>query len=300
MKRLLFPSPNVPIRSSRLSILRSLNVPESEFLITAINAARSAGDVLLDWSKKFTVSEKSRKNLVTEADVAAQETIFRIIHDRFPDHGFLGEEGLAVAGASDEFRWIIDPLDGTANYVHQFPYYCVSIALERNGDLITGVVFDPTRSDVFSAELGNGAFLNGKRLRTSPCSVLNEAMCVASLPVGAKGDEPQVVQFINALPRCRSVQRTGSAALNLCYIAAGRLDAYWSGTLKPWDMAAGALLVTEAGGQVTKMDNSPFVVGHSDLLATCGGIHGNLARVLSDTDAWQLSITRNPGIRPAN
>lgn len=269
-----------------------MTVSESVFLTTAIEAALAAGDVLLEWSKKFTVSEKSRKNLVTEADVAAQETIFRIIHDRFPDHSFLGEEDLAIEGASGEFHWIIDPLDGTANYVHQFPYFCVSIALEQNGELITGVIFDPTRGDVFSAEKGQGAFLNGERLQVSPCNVLNDAMCVASLPVGAKGDEPQVVQFINALPKCRSVQRTGSAALNLSYIAAGRLDAYWSGTLKPWDMAAGALLVTEAGGRVTKMDGSPFDVQQSDLLASCGGIHDDLARVLTDTSKWELSIKR--------
>jgi len=268
-------------------------VAESEFLTTAIEAARAAGDVLLEWSKKFTVSEKSRKNLVTEADVAAQETIFRIIHGRFAHHSFLGEEGLVVEGASGEFRWIIDPLDGTANYVHQFPYYCVSIALEQNGELITGVVFDPTRGDVFSAVKGQGAFLNGERLQASPCGVLNEAMCVASLPVGSKGDEPQVRQFINALPNCRSVQRTGSAALNLSYVAAGRLDAYWSGTLKPWDMAAGALLVTEAGGRVTKMDGSPFEVEKSDLLSSCSGIHDELAGVLNTEDDWPLRIVRD-------
>lgn len=267
---------------------------ESEFLTTAIEAARAAGDVLLEWSKKFTVSEKSRKNLVTEADVAAQETIFRIIHGRFSDHSFLGEEDLTVEGASSAYRWIIDPLDGTANYVHQFPYYCVSIALEQNGELITGVVFDPTRGDVFSAEKGQGAFLNGERLQTSPCSVLNDAMCVASLPVGAKGDEPQVRQFINALPNCRSVQRTGSAALNLSYVAAGRLDAYWSGTLQPWDMAAGALLVTEAGGRVTQMSGASFEVETSDLLASCGGIHDELAGVLNGSDDWPLRIVRDP------
>ena len=265
-------------------------MPESQFLTTAIEAARQAGEVLQQWSRKFTVSEKSRKNLVTEADVAAQETIFRILQDQFPDHSVLGEENLSVEGTSGEFRWIIDPLDGTANYVHQFPYYCVSIALEQNGDLITGVVFDPTRGDVFSAERGQGAFLNGASIHVSSCTVLNDAMCVASLPVGAQGDESQVVQFINALPRCRSVQRTGSAALNLSYIAAGRLDAYWSGTLKPWDMAAGALLVTEAGGQVTKMNGTPFDVETPDLLASCGGIHDELAGVLGAEDSWPLQI----------
>jgi len=270
-------------------------VPASQFLTTAIEAARQAGEVLQTWSRKFTVSEKSRKNLVSEADVAAQETIFRILQEAFPDHSVLGEENLSVAGTASEFRWIIDPLDGTANYVHQFPYYCVSIALEQNGQLITGVVFDPTRGDVFSAERGQGAFLNGEAIHVSPCRQLDDAMCVASLPVGSQGDEWQVAQFINALPRCRSVQRTGSAALNLSYLAAGRLDAYWSGTLKPWDMAAGALLVTEAGGQVTQMDRTEFDVDTSDLLASCGGIHHELSEVLNSKSNWPLQIIHSTG-----
>lgn len=257
---------------------------DTEFQAVAMQAARAAGDVLQEWSEKFTVSEKSRKNLVTEADVNAQQEIFRIIQGRYPDHSFLGEEDLAVENAASDFRWIIDPLDGTTNYVHQFPYYCVSIALEERGELKVGVIFDPTRDEMFSAIRGQGAFLNNKPIHTSEADVLYESMCVASLPVGAKGDEPQVAQFLRVLPHSRSVQRTGSAALNLSYVACGRVDAYWSGTLKPWDQAAGVVIVEEAGGRVSKMDGKSFDVEQPDLLASNGAIHAELQALLTVQD----------------
>ena len=253
----------------------------NEHLEVGITAARAAGDVLQEWSRKFTVSEKSRKNLVTEADVNAQETIFRIIHDAYPEHSFLGEEDLAVENAASDFRWIIDPLDGTANYVHRFQFYCVSIAIECRGELIVGVIFDPNRDELFAAIKGEGAFLNGEPIQTADADDLYDAMCVASLPVGAVGNEPQVKQFLNVLPKARSVQRTGSAALNLSYVACGRVDAYWSGTLKPWDQAAGVVIVREAGGLVTKMDGSDFDVELPDMLASNGkSIHAGLVDAL--------------------
>jgi myo-inositol-1(or 4)-monophosphatase len=239
-----------------------------EFQDTGIAAAREAGRVLQEWSQKFTVSEKSRKNLVTEADVNAQDAIFRIIHDKYSDHSFLGEEDLAVENSASDFRWIIDPLDGTTNYVHQFPYYCVSIALEYQGELAIGVIFDPTRDELFTAIRGEGAFLNEQPIHTSDAEELYDAMCVASLPVGGTGDEPQVQQFLNIFPKARSVQRTGSAALNLSYVACGRVDAYWSGTLKPWDQAAGVVIVREAGGQVSKIGGADFDVEQPDMLAS--------------------------------
>lgn len=253
----------------------------NEFLETAVLAARCAGAVLQEWSQKFTVTEKSRANLVTEADVNSQETIHRIIGERFPDHGFLGEENLEVVGSSAQYRWIIDPLDGTTNYVHGFPFYAVSIALERAGELIVGVISDPSRDEVFSAVKGQGAFLNGRPIRCSEIELLSDGFCVASLPVGPCGDEPQIQQFLRVLPKARTVQRTGSAALNLSYVACGRVDAYWSGTLKPWDQAAGALIVTEAGGKVSKMDDSSFDVQAPNLLASNGRrLHGELVSLL--------------------
>lgn len=258
-----------------------------EFAEVAQSAARRAGRVLQEWSLKFTVSEKSRANLVTEADVNSQAAIVSAIRERYPRHSFLGEEDLAIAGAESEFRWIIDPLDGTTNYVHGFPYYAVSIGVERRlerggGEMVVGVIFDPTRDEMFVAVRDGGATLNGHAMRPSASCPLKEAFCVASLPVGCLGHEPQVRQFLRVLPASRTVQRTGSAALNLSYVASGRIDAYWSGSLKPWDQAAGVLLVEEAGGRVSKMNGSPFDVELPDLLATNGGaVHQELQQLLT-------------------
>jgi myo-inositol-1(or 4)-monophosphatase len=248
-----------------------------------VEAARAAGEVLEDWAGRFTVSEKSPANLVTEADFASQETIHRLIGARFPDHGFLGEEGLSRPGRDASYRWIIDPLDGTSNYVHRFPYYAVSIALEHAGELLAGVIFDPTRDELFSAECGAGARLNGEPLRVSPVDRLAHTFAVASLPVAAGRNHPAFDRFGRVLERVQTVQRTGSAALNLAYVAAGRIDAFWSSSLKPWDMAAGVLLVREAGGRVTRLDGSAFTLNEPDVLATNGsGIHEELAHVLCE------------------
>lgn len=256
-----------------------------QFLETAVNAAKTAGDVLQEWSRKFTVSEKGRADLVTEADVNAQDAIFKEIHGQFSDHSFLGEEDLAVENSGSPYRWIIDPLDGTSNYVHGFPYYCVSIALEESGQLIVGVVYDPNRNEFFTAIQGAGAFLNDEPIECSKNEEIGDSMCVASLPVGSNGNERQVRQFLHVLPRSQTVQRLGSAALNLSYLAAGRLDVYWAGTLKPWDQAAGALIVTEAGGRVTKMDGSTFEVELPDLLASNGRtVHGQVQQLLCEVD----------------
>lgn len=254
------------------------------FLQTAIKAARAGGKVLHDWSGRFTVSEKSRANLVTEADFESQKTIYELISSRFANHSFLGEEGLNHDDSSTSYRWIIDPLDGTSNYVHRFPYYCVSIALEDEAGLLIGVVYDPNRDELFTAVRGQGARVHGSPLRTSACSPLSEAMVLASLPVGTSNTDPAVTRFLNMLPHAQTVQRTGSAALNLAYIAAGRIEAFWSSSLKPWDVAAGVLLVTEAGGKVTKMDGSTFELQVPDMLATNGtNIHEEMVPLLTNT-----------------
>lgn len=242
-----------------------------EFLSTAQEAARLGGDVLEDWGSRFTVSEKSRANLVTEADFASQETIHNHIKQRYPDHGFLGEEGLDQPSENSPYRWIIDPLDGTSNYVHRFPYYCVSIALEKNGELIVGVIYDPNRDEMFTAQKGQPAQLNGKQINpTTDVNSLKTAMAVASLPVATRVENPAVARFLTVLPLVQSLQRTGSAALNLAYVACGRIDLYWSSSLHPWDMAAGALIVEQAGGQVSRLDNSPFQVAGPEILASNG------------------------------
>lgn len=256
---------------------------KTEFLQTAQDAARAAAEVLEAWADTFTVSEKGPADLVTEADLESQRTIREIIAARFPDHAFLGEEGDRDTTSHAEYRWIVDPLDGTSNYVHRFPYYCVSIALEQNGEMIVGVVFDPNRDEMFTASKENGARLNGRRIAPSTVDRLSEALVVASLPVNVSVDQPAVRQFLSVLGVAQHLQRTGSAALNLCYVACGRIEAYFSTSLKPWDAAAGVLLVEEAGGRASTIAGGPLDVFVPDLLTSNGtALHEELQRACMD------------------
>lgn len=238
--------------------------------VLAEEAARLGGDILQQWADRFTAREKSPANLVTEADLASQQAIFDLIHGRHPEHRFLGEEGLHHDEGDSPFRWVIDPLDGTSNYVHRFPYYAVSVGLECAGELIAGAIFDPNRDEMFSAAKGHGALLNGSAILVSETQDLEQAMCMASLPIRAGRDHPAVQRFVKVLSVAQTVQRTGSAALNLCSVASGRVDAFWSTSLKPWDVAAGAIIVTEAGGTVTAVEGSPFELARESLLAVNG------------------------------
>jgi myo-inositol-1(or 4)-monophosphatase len=257
-------------------------VHEDPFRDIAVRAARAGGDVLQQWSRRFTVREKGPANLVTEADFASQETIVDIIQSRFPDHGFLGEEELERSSRGQPFRWIIDPLDGTGNYVHGFPYFAVSIGLECAGEMLVGVIFDPTRDEMFVAQKGRGAWLNDRPIQPSSVDTLDQAFVVASLPSAINADHPSVGRLLRVLPRAQTVQRTGSAALNLAYVACGRIDAFWSTSLKPWDVAAGSLIVAEAGGAVTSTAAAPFDLNVPDLLASNGSpIHSQLVELLS-------------------
>lgn len=236
----------------------------------AVQAAREAGDILQSWSSRFTVSEKGPADLVTEADIASQKAIVQRVTDAFPEHALLGEEGLSRSGGGSAYRWVIDPLDGTSNYVHGFPYYCVSIGIERDGKPVVGVIFDPNRNELFTAVEGRGAALNDVVIRPSRAAALSDAFLVASLPRRAAADDPAVRRFLRAMPVSESVQRTGSAALNLAYVACGRVDAFWSSSLKPWDMAAGAVIVREAGGNVTSLTGQAFSLEMPEILATNG------------------------------
>jgi myo-inositol-1(or 4)-monophosphatase len=236
---------------------------DPRYLQTAVEAAHAGADVLRAWSGRFTVSEKSKANLVTEADRESQKVIYNIIKSQFPDHGFLGEEeGLdEQAKWSEEApgaRWIVDPLDGTTNYVHGFPYYAVTIGLEIAGELVVGLVYDLTRDDMYTAVKGQGARCNERTIRVSNIRSLDQALVMASMPPAPTPDDPALTRFLKVFSEAQSVQRTGSAALNLAYVACGRADGFWSTSLKPWDMAGGALLVTEAGGIVTDLYNKPF------------------------------------------
>ena len=252
-----------------------------DFLQSAEEAARLGGKILRSWAARFTVQEKSRANLVTEADHASQQAIHEFLSRRYPLHGFLGEEGLAEHRPDSRYRWVIDPLDGTTNYVHGFPYYCVSIALEEDGELVVGAVYNPSTEEMFLASAGRGATLNRQPLRCSATSDIGEALLIASLPVATQPEDPAVRRFLKLLGHAQTVQRTGSAALNLAHMAAGRVEGFWSLSLKPWDMAAGVLLVREAGGRVTQLDTTRFDVNQPNLLASNGtALHEKLSQLL--------------------
>lgn len=249
---------------------------------TAIAAALAGGAVLKEWFHKVSATSKScAADIVTEADVAAQRAIHQLILERYPDHNFLGEEGLLRTDGAAPYRWIIDPLDGTSNYFHGYPFFAVSIGVECRGELVAGVIYDPSREELFSAQKGQGAFLNERRLHVSTNDRLAKALLVASFPPGVKAESIPIRQFLQLLPHAQTIQRTGSAALNLAYLATGRLDGFWSHSLKAWDIAAGVLIVREAGGTVTRMDGSPLALEIPDLLATNGAIHAEIRDLLS-------------------
>jgi myo-inositol-1(or 4)-monophosphatase len=244
-----------------------------EFLSVCEQAARAGGQVLLDWQDCFTTREKGTRDLVTEADVASQKAIREILLGAYPDHDFLGEEDASLAavvrtGAKSEYRWIVDPLDGTANYVHHLQAFAVTIALERAGEIVLGVIFDPVSGEFFSTIRGQGAYLDGKRLRTSGCTSAEQAMVAVSFAPNVPRGSVEISRFVEALHSCQSVRRLGSAALNLAYLAAGRLDSYWASSVKIWDVAAGLLMVNEAGGTVTAIDGSPLNLAQPEFLAS--------------------------------
>jgi myo-inositol-1(or 4)-monophosphatase len=229
-----------------------------DYLTLCEQAARVGGEVLLSWIGRFGVREKGPSDLVTEADLASQEAIRQVLLTAFPGYGFLSEEGDGTLDATAEYCWVVDPLDGTTNYVHQMPHYCVSVALLQRGRPIVGVVLDPVHQECFTAARGRGARLNGRAIRASSVRDLSQALAAASFSAKVQTGSPEIDQFVAALLNCQAVRRTGSAALNLCYLAAGRFDAFWAMSTKVWDIAAGVLIVEEAGGVVTRLDGGPL------------------------------------------
>jgi len=217
-------------------------------------AARAGGRVLLDWVGRFGVSNKGPRDLVTEADFASQREIRRIVMEAFPDHGFVGEESLPEhaddLGANSSLRWIVDPLDGTSNYVHGFPAWCVSVALTRGDDILVGTIHDPARDECFTAERGGGGFLNGAPIAAARTTSLADSLVAVGFPPHVAADSGAVTDFLTILPQVHSIRRTGSTALNLAWVACGRLDAFWVRSIACWDVAAGLLLVREAGGSL--------------------------------------------------
>jgi myo-inositol-1(or 4)-monophosphatase len=231
-----------------------------ELLRVCEDAARAGGRQLLAWLGRFGVQEKGVRDFVTDADHASQEAIRRVVAARFPEHEFVGEEHalevLPESGAS--MTWIVDPLDGTTNYVHGYPHYAVSVAVARGSELLAGVVFDPVAEKCFVARSGGGAWCDGVRLKVSETRRVSEALVAVSLPARVKREDTDFLDFVEAVLLCQGVRRSGSAALNLAYVASGTLDAFWAAHIHPWDVAAGALLVREAGGVVSGRDGADF------------------------------------------
>lgn len=224
-------------------------MPDYARLLATCEAAAWAGArELLDWQGRFSTQKKAARDLVTDADLASQQAIRAVIEAEFPDHGFLGEEAPDMQQLSRSYCWVADPLDGTTNYVHSFPLFCVSVAVAHEGEVVAGAIIDPLRSECFLAAKAMGGSLNGKPIAVSTAKTLPEALVAVSFPPETKVGSPDIQAFLDLAPQCQAVRRTGSAALNLAYVACGRLDAHWAHFIYPWDSAAGVLLVREAGG----------------------------------------------------
>lgn len=252
------------------------------FLDVCERASRAGGAVLLDWAGRFQVHEKGPADLVTEADLASQDTVRKILLDAFPDHGFLGEENLSIPPSADGYRWIVDPLDGTTNYVHAIPHFCVSIALEHHGRLVVGTVYDPVADECFTAIASGGAFVNGRPLQTSGVTRLDQAVAAMSFPARLQRESPELDEFCVVAVEAQTMRRFGSSALNLCYVAAGRFDVYWASSTKIWDIAAGVLMVLEAGGIVTDRSGIPFRIDRPQVVAaSTTELHANLQGALA-------------------
>ncbi|HVN48639.1 MAG TPA: inositol monophosphatase family protein [Bacteroidota bacterium] len=249
----------------------------------AIEAALEAGKYLK--TNIGNIQHVERKdgqetNLVTEIDKRSEHMIMERIQQDFPDHDFLGEE-TGGHNIKSEYRWIIDPLDGTVNYTHGLPYFCVSIGLEYKGTIQLGVVYDPSANELFTAERGKGAYLNHERLQVTKTNKLIESMLVTGFPYNINENPDHAIEhFTNFLAEAQAIRRLGSAALDLCYVAAGRFEGFWEVNLHPWDIAAGVLILLEAGGTWTDFHGLLTSVYNPQLLASNGTIHKEMMRVL--------------------
>lgn len=248
----------------------------------AIELAYRAGGLLRAAAEgERSVEAKRYADLVTDADKASEALILGAIRERYPDHAILAEES-GASGGSGGYTWVIDPLDGTLNYFHGFPFYSVSIGLAHAGELLLGVVFDPLRGELFAAERGQGARLNGRRLHVSATESLNQALLTTGFPYSRFSEPDNNLREFNHLSRrAREIRRSGSAALELCYVAAGRSDGHWELELNAWDLAAGALIVREAGGKVSGWRGEPWTLDNDRIVATNGLIHAELVRELA-------------------
>ncbi|MDA2934163.1 inositol monophosphatase [Acidobacteria bacterium AH-259-D05] len=248
----------------------------------AREAALEAGQVLLaHFRQDLQISKKGRINLVTEMDLKAEKAIVDRIRSNFPDHEILAEEQGTYQTEKGPYKWIIDPLDGTTNYAHGYRFFCVSIAVEAEGDVILGMVYDPVTKELFSATRGQGATLNDQPIRVSNEDQLIDSLLCTGFSYHQEEIQKNLELFDRIIFHSRAVRRDGSAALDLCYVACGRFDGFWELSLNPWDVAAGRLIVQEAGGSVTAFNGSPCTIYDQELLATNGTIHSAMMKLLT-------------------
>jgi myo-inositol-1(or 4)-monophosphatase len=261
------------------------------FATPAAEVAREAGALLRHYYQKGVTAEfKGDVDIVTEADRASEKLIGERLRSVFPHHGIYGEEGTRQK-LEAEYRWYVDPLDGTTNFAHGFPYFCVSLGLEHrpagtaedeDGIIVAGVIYEPLRDELFLAERGKGAYLNGHRIHTSKTALLQESLLATGFPSHKRHENPNAHFYHELTLRSHGLRRAGAAAIDLAYTAAGRVDGYWEFNLNPWDTAAGALLVEEAGGEITRFDGSPFRLDSREILAHNGRIGGEMRTIFGD------------------
>jgi myo-inositol-1(or 4)-monophosphatase len=261
----------------------------ASFLETAVEVARDAGALIAESLERRATREKSfelkgEHDLVTETDRASERLIFDRLHSVYPTHAIVAEEGSEAKGSS-EYRWHIDPLDGTTNFTHGFPVFNVSIGLEKAGEIIAGVIVDPTRNEVFTAEAGGGAYLNFRRIHVSNVARLDDSLAGTGFPSRNRHRDVNVHFYYQLAMVSHGVRRAGAAALDLAYVACGRLDLFWEFSLKPWDMAAGTLLVREAGGTVTDMRGETFHLRSPHVLADNGLVHAETVALFGEVFA---------------
>lgn len=249
----------------------------------AIEAAVSAGNLLKEgWGKVQSIGRKRNfRELITEFDHRAEELIIKTIKAEYPDHSILAEER-PMEISNSAYKWIIDPLDGTTNYAHGYPLFCVSVALEHNKEIILGVVYNPVLNELFIAGKGQGATLNSQPIFVSATKALQESLLATGFPYQLEGIKENMRYFESFIFKAQAVRRDGSAALDLCYLAMGRFDGFWELDLNPWDTAAGTLIVTEAGGRVTNLSGGRFSIYGKDILASNGHIHQKMVEVLKN------------------
>lgn len=252
-----------------------------DYLAVAVEAVRLGGDILKkSYGRVKEIKFKGDIDIVTDVDKKSEQEIVDLLSSQFPQHAILAEEG-TVRDKNSDFKWVIDPLDGTTNYAHGYPVFCVSIALERNKDIIIGAVYQPMHDELFVAEKGGGAFRNGKKIQVSKISKVKQALIATGFPPDVVAEpEAALDVFGNLVRNAQSIRRDGSAALNLCSVAMGHFDGFWELHLKPWDIAAGTLVVEEAGGVVTDFQTSEYSIYQPQTLASNGLIHEEMRQMI--------------------